>query len=285
MSLRRALCVRLDCTIDGAYLENLGFKTKPNFCPYHGEPFIDRCPKCNRPLEERHTSMPAPTFCQHLDCRQRLRYTKEDLPKRASTGGPIWITDRPRLLILQNGISLKSALCINQKFRMAWRDSMWSLPDNLRKVPQLCHCGCPIIGRCPNCKQSWPEDLGLMFPNFCPNCRQQLRYSPEEVLQQLDEPSNALAPRSSTGSDSAESGSNPIVRTERKKLRDEYKAVCKQAGVKVTDEMIARTANPRWHSRHQIQKWLVGHADCDGEPDRLIRKVFVEKPHLKVAQG
>jgi hypothetical protein len=79
-------------------------------------------------------------------------------------------------------------------------------------------------------------------------------------------------------------------REARKVLRDAYKAECKKAGVKVTDEMIAKTANPHtatnlgWTSRANIQKWLACHPKYDGRPDRMIRKVFSERPHLPKAQ-
>jgi hypothetical protein len=67
---------------------------------------------------------------------------------------------------------------------------------------------------------------------------------------------------------------------ERKKLRDDYIAECRLAGVKVTNEMIATAANPRWHSRSQIQKWLACHPDYEGVSDRLIRRSLTNKPHL-----
>ena len=75
-------------------------------------------------------------------------------------------------------------------------------------------------------------------------------------------------------------------KSERKKLRDDYKAECKQAGVRLTDEMIAMAANPRtstkkgWTTRDPIQKWLQCDPKYDGEYDRLIRKLFRNKPHL-----
>jgi len=69
-------------------------------------------------------------------------------------------------------------------------------------------------------------------------------------------------------------------KAERKAARDAYKAECKAAGVTVTDEMIARAANPNWTSRTQVQKWLQCHPDYEGEPDRLIRLVFSKKPHI-----
>jgi hypothetical protein len=68
---------------------------------------------------------------------------------------------------------------------------------------------------------------------------------------------------------------------ERRVARDAYKDECKDAGVTVTDEMIARAANQRWHTRDAVQKWLTCDPRYDGEPDRLIRKVFSDKPHTR----
>jgi len=71
------------------------------------------------------------------------------------------------------------------------------------------------------------------------------------------------------------------VITERRALRDAYKKECSNAGIKVTDEMIAQEASTRWHERSPIQKWAAGHPDYDGAPDEMIRRVFREKPHLR----
>jgi hypothetical protein len=77
------------------------------------------------------------------------------------------------------------------------------------------------------------------------------------------------------------------IRAERRKLRDDYKAECKRAGLLVTDEMIAKSANPStstnkgWNSRFQVQKWLACDPAYEGRADAIIRKVFLEKPHLK----
>jgi hypothetical protein len=71
------------------------------------------------------------------------------------------------------------------------------------------------------------------------------------------------------------------------KLRDDYKAECKRAGVRVTDEMIAQAAKPPrgknrgWTSRSHITKWLACHPNYEGTNDRLIRAVFLDKPHLQ----
>src|SRR5262249_15811983 len=69
-------------------------------------------------------------------------------------------------------------------------------------------------------------------------------------------------------------------KAERKRLRDAYKAECKRAGVRVTDEMIAHAASKNWTGRTSVQKWLAADPRYNGEPDRLIREVFLKKPHL-----
>ncbi len=75
-------------------------------------------------------------------------------------------------------------------------------------------------------------------------------------------------------------GNIESVRAGRRKLCNDYKAECRLAGVRVTDEMIAKAANPRWHSRANIQKWLACDPNYDGWPDRQIRTVFLNKHHL-----
>jgi len=105
----------------------------------------------------------------------------------------------------------------------------------------------------------------------------------------VDVPTKGQSPAAipgETGSREADKGPEPrpesreIRKAERTAARDAYKAKCRAAGVKVTDNMIAEAANPKWHSRTQVQKWLVCDPRYDGEADRLIRKVFTEKPHL-----
>lgn len=64
------------------------------------------------------------------------------------------------------------------------------------------------------------------------------------------------------------------VTEERRRLRDACKTACKNAGIKLTHEMIARVASERWQSRTQIDKWLQGDRRYDGNPDRLIRKAL-----------
>jgi len=91
--------------------------------------------------------------------------------------------------------------------------------------------------------------------------------------------------------DVEKSGSGTESRkAERKKLRDDYQSECKRHGVNVTDEMIAKAANPTtannkgWSSRSNIQKWLACHPKYEGKPDQRIRNVFLKKPHLSNPQ-
>jgi hypothetical protein len=67
---------------------------------------------------------------------------------------------------------------------------------------------------------------------------------------------------------------------ERHELLNNYKSECKQHGVRVTDRMIAEAASSNWHGRTAVQKWLACDRRYDGEPDRLIRRVFAGKPHI-----
>jgi hypothetical protein len=47
-------------------------------------------------------------------------------------------------------------------------------------------------------------------------------------------------------------------KAERKRLCNDYKAECRRAGVKVTDEMIAQAARKQWkRNRWAIQRWLL----------------------------
>jgi FKBP-type peptidyl-prolyl cis-trans isomerase 2 len=110
----------------------------------------------------------------------------------------------------------------------------------------------------------------LRYKESVPAIREALRAELQAVLRQR-------APEPEESASSIESV-KPERKAERKRLRDAYKAERKQAGVKVTDEMIAITANPPtsrtkgWHTRDAIQKWLQCDPKYDGEPDRLIRK-------------
>ena len=65
--------------------------------------------------------------------------------------------------------------------------------------------------------------------------------------------------------------------SERRRLRDDYKAEWRKAGVKVTDEMIAKSVRKQWRSRYQIQRWLRLHPRVQSS-DQLIRKVLRDRP-------
>jgi hypothetical protein len=88
------------------------------------------------------------------------------------------------------------------------------------------------------------------------------------------DPSTANAPRDQIANGQADSIvdlASAIV---------QYKRECKDVGVKVTDEDIARAANPKWNERSPVVKCKAGR----GRPgdDRLIWKVLERKPHLPV---
>jgi hypothetical protein len=72
-----------------------------------------------------------------------------------------------------------------------------------------------------------------------------------------------------------------VRKAERRALRDTYKSECRTHGVKLTHPMIAEAAHKGWKSRTTIDKWLACDARYNGEIDRLIRNVFIRKPHIK----
>ncbi len=68
---------------------------------------------------------------------------------------------------------------------------------------------------------------------------------------------------------------------DRKLLLEAYKNECKLAGIRVTDEMIARAANPRWNERTPVKRWKSYIPSCTAADDAMIRRVLKEKPHLQ----
>lgn len=97
------------------------------------------------------------------------------------------------------------------------------------------------------------------------------------VEQIIENPPPAHIPDESTGEIAdvpavmASGGDINIRKSERKKLRDEYKAECKRAGEHGDHIKIAKGASKRWTSRTQVDKWLQCDPRYDGEADRLIR--------------
>lgn len=69
------------------------------------------------------------------------------------------------------------------------------------------------------------------------------------------------------------------VKDEHKRLIEAYKHECRSAGVKVTDEKIARAASEKWNDRSMVMKFKRGTANKKAAG--LIMKVLREKPHLK----
>ena len=72
---------------------------------------------------------------------------------------------------------------------------------------------------------------------------------------------------------------DPIT-IERRSLIQQYKRVCKEQGVTVTDTSIAKAASSSWNDRTQVTWWKRNDPRCTSTADRLIRAVFTAKPHL-----
>jgi hypothetical protein len=62
----------------------------------------------------------------------------------------------------------------------------------------------------------------------------------------------------------------------RKTAYDQYKRACRDAGVTMTEEKLAKLANRRWNTRDPIMKWKSG-KDRPGDDER-IRKVIAKGP-------
>jgi len=69
---------------------------------------------------------------------------------------------------------------------------------------------------------------------------------------------------------------------ERRAALEAYKRECREAGVKVTNLMIAKAADPNWNDRTPVEKWVKAKDPRYNTPpvDRKIRAVFRTKPHI-----
>jgi hypothetical protein len=65
---------------------------------------------------------------------------------------------------------------------------------------------------------------------------------------------------------------------DRKKLRDEYKAACKAASVRVSEASLAHQIFPGWNDRSILNKWIHLHPRYNGEIDRRIREFLSRRP-------
>ena len=83
-----------------------------------------------------------------------------------------------------------------------------------------------------------------------------------------------------TAERSAPTVNREAMKAERKALRDAYRAECRRAGIKLTDAMISEKACEKWTTRDPVQKWIACDPRYEGGPDRLIRRVLTQKPHL-----
>jgi hypothetical protein len=93
-----------------------------------------------------------------------------------------------------------------------------------------------------------------------------------DVPADKESPATTLPAALSTEADS--------IAAERKRLLAEYKNECKQAGVKVTDAMIAQAASPTWSERTQVTWWKRNDPLSKPAVDHAIRRVLSKKPHL-----
>jgi hypothetical protein len=60
-----------------------------------------------------------------------------------------------------------------------------------------------------------------------------------------------------------------------------YKREGKQAGIKITDPMVAKAASPSWNDRTPVARWKSNDKRCTVADDHKIRKVLRDKPHLQ----
>lgn len=94
------------------------------------------------------------------------------------------------------------------------------------------------------------------------------------------EPPSGKTPGLNRGSADHAARSRDEVRDERTRLLDAYKRQCIEAGVKVTDAMIAKAACPSWNHRTPVTRWKGNDPRCSSTHDSMIRAVFKSKPHL-----
>jgi hypothetical protein len=69
---------------------------------------------------------------------------------------------------------------------------------------------------------------------------------------------------------------------ERRAALEAYKRECREAGVKVTNPMIAKAADPNWNDRTPVEKWVKAKDPRYNTlpVDRKIRAVLRTKPHI-----
>jgi hypothetical protein len=128
----------------------------------------------------------------------------------------------------------------------------------------------------PELARAGVEDLSMNWPER--NCFDELAGRYERAFWRLQGDHQVPA---SVEHDQDRDISIAERKAERRRLRDAYRAECCHAGIKVTDVSISEKANPKWTTRDPVQKWLACDPRYEGKADRLIRRVFIEKPHLR----
>ena len=98
-----------------------------------------------------------------------------------------------------------------------------------------------------------------------------------EPVQELA--GQTMATRAPSGANS--SNGRDTVAAERAALLRAYKDKGKERGIQITDQMIAKAANPgRWTERTPVQRWKRNYKCTPGD-DVRIRSVLKDEPHLK----
>ena len=101
------------------------------------------------------------------------------------------------------------------------------------------------------------------------------------VTDQEDRPASGGVRNLPSPSPAGES-EDPIA-VERAALLRAYRAECSaRRGIRITDEMIAKAANPgRWNERTPVQRWKRNDSRCTPADDVKIRAMLKKKPHLE----
>jgi len=68
------------------------------------------------------------------------------------------------------------------------------------------------------------------------------------------------------------------VATERKRLIDAFKAKAREQGIRVTDKLVAKAANPKWNDRTMVTWWKRNDPKSKPPHDKKIRAVLGRDP-------
>lgn len=82
------------------------------------------------------------------------------------------------------------------------------------------------------------------------------------------------------GYNHGQAGGSNAVTAERQARMTEFKSRARALGIKVTDEMVANAANPKWNDRSMVTWWKRNDPRCKRPHDKLIRSVLAKDPSL-----